>query len=132
MARFLIRNGAPADTDVDAQGGRTALMDAAAGGHKEIIQLLIDHGANPDRTNDRGETALMFAVSAGVEGTVKLLLENGANARIVANDGHTALSIVKRHLTVFRDSELLKGVEGLLEKAVAPSAPKPCNNAPRL
>ena len=132
MARLLIRNGAPAETEAEPQGGRTALMDAAAGGHREIIQLLIDHGANPNRTNDRGETALMFAVSAGVEGTVKVLLDNGADARIMANDGHTALSIVKRHLTVFKDSPLLMGVEALLEKAVVPAAPKPANIAPLL
>lgn len=54
----LINSGAQIQTE--EEGGQTALMRAAAGGHLPIVQVLVDKGANVDAIC-RGETALMFA-----------------------------------------------------------------------
>lgn len=50
--------------DVDACGraGRTALMAAVKGGRLDVIRILLEHGADPNRENDRGDTAVTFAV----------------------------------------------------------------------
>ena len=41
---------------------KTALHDAALEGHKEIVELLIDNGANVNAKNTIGETPLHQAV----------------------------------------------------------------------
>ena len=43
----------------------TTLMDAAIDGHKQLVELLLQRGAEVNKQNSDGCTALMFA--AGVE-----------------------------------------------------------------
>ena len=38
------------------------LMLAAYHGHAKLVQLLMDHGADPNRVNDRGQSPLAGAV----------------------------------------------------------------------
>lgn len=40
----------------------TKLMLAAYHGHADIVKLLIQHGADPNRINDRGQSPLAGAV----------------------------------------------------------------------
>lgn len=40
----------------------TQLMLAAYHGHADLVKLLIDHGADPNRLNDRGQSPLAGAV----------------------------------------------------------------------
>ena len=63
----------------------------------DIVNLLLEHGADVNLTNNRGRTALMLAArnsnkDSNVE-TVKLLLEYGANVNVVNNDRMTALML---------------------------------------
>ncbi len=61
--------------------GLTALMQAAAHGHTEVVRLILEAGATADSEDKDGRTALIFA--CGKEGnleTVKLLL--AARAKI--------------------------------------------------
>lgn len=44
-----------------AQDGTTGLMAASVRGHKDVLELLLKHGANVDQQNLDGHTALMFA-----------------------------------------------------------------------
>src|SRR5690606_25980415 len=46
-------------------GNMTPLMAAAAGGHAEICQMLVDAGANLNRTDVNGNTALMLLAANG-------------------------------------------------------------------
>jgi ankyrin repeat protein len=100
--------------DVNAKGGRglawdssavTALMNAADNGHTDIVELLIDAGADLnlqepglrekgcDLSECYGRTALLFAVEGDHADIVKLLVEAGADVNIRRKDnfGDTAL-----------------------------------------
>ena len=59
----------------------TALVSAAENGHIEIVQFLLNNGANIHAENDDGDEdgALLAASDRGYVDVVKLLLENGAN-----------------------------------------------------
>jgi ankyrin repeat protein len=87
--RRLLAYGAR--VNLRTKSGGTALMDAASGGKSAIIQLLLEHKADPDVTitdkND-GRTALMFAVSEGHVEAVRLLLEHGASVNIADRYDH--------------------------------------------
>ena len=45
--------------------GRTALMHAACGGYKEIVQALIDNGADINAQDDKKNTAMTLAQKKG-------------------------------------------------------------------
>ena len=56
-------------------------MGAAAEGHEQIVQLLIDHGANVDAESFDTATALHTATANGHAGVVRLLLGAAAECR---------------------------------------------------
>ncbi|GBG26226.1 Ankyrin repeat and KH domain-containing protein 1 [Hondaea fermentalgiana] len=80
--------------------GLNALMLACAAGQLEIVQLLLQYGANMDvqvgGDDDEtkaveGYTALMLACRLGEDEIAGLLLESGANVDLQGRDGNTAL-----------------------------------------
>jgi len=73
------------------QGGTAPLMTAALDGDLMAVQALLDHGANPNVTNDAGATALMWAVPDPQK--TRVLLSHGANPNVRSADGRTALMI---------------------------------------
>ena len=77
LATKLVSKGAK----IDARNiwGDTPLDDAAICGSREIVQLLISHGA-PVNSPDNGCTGLRHAVAKGYLDVVAFLLDNGANA----------------------------------------------------
>jgi len=62
--------------------GNTPLIAAAVIGHKDIVQILLENGANIDHQSNAGYTALSFAASNWHKDVVQLLLDRGANRRI--------------------------------------------------
>ena len=90
-----------------AEFGETALMVSSRENYFEIVEYLLENGANPNIKNNEGDTALMYAVSIPnnldnrpnfrnirMWNIAKLLLENGANPLIKNNEGKTAYDIV--------------------------------------
>lgn len=67
--------------------GWTALMIAAAEGHKDVVQYLLSKGANPNLRNQYGRTALMFPVNYGYLEIAKLLIDKGADPNAVDENG---------------------------------------------
>ena len=71
--------------------GTTPLRIAAVKGHKDIVEMLLDAGIDPDREDGGDQTPLMFAAGNGRVGIVKLLLEAGANPNRADDTGTTPL-----------------------------------------
>ncbi len=61
--------------------GDSLLILAAYHDHPDTVRMLLDHGADPDRVNDRGQTALGAAVFRRSADSVELLLAHGADPR---------------------------------------------------
>ena len=69
--------------------GRTMLSFAAAGGHVEVVKMLIGLGSLVQPLDEMGETPLMLAAASGHSDVVALLLGSGADPKAVAKDGGT-------------------------------------------
>ena len=68
----------------------------AANTHADMIQLLIEHGADVDVRDDKGKTPLhCAAVTANLE-NMRALLENGADVNAVDDEGNTPLQLAQR------------------------------------
>lgn len=70
---------------------KTALILAAEHDHADILQQLIDAGANLEAHSSKGSTALMLAAFNGNDNSVDILLDHGADADAVNGNGVTVL-----------------------------------------
>ncbi len=75
----------------DPAAGLTALSMAAARANMEMVQLLLDAGADVEHVDNMGLTALGTAVARDDVQLVQLLLDAGADAAIVDNNGNNLL-----------------------------------------
>jgi uncharacterized protein len=110
-----IRAALEAGADVnakDAEHDEAALILAAKFGDAEIIQLLIDAGADVDAPDDMGRTALFFA-QVGSESFARLLAA-GADIRARDREGNTML------IRTVSQSASLGEVEELLRLGIDP------------
>ncbi|QXD30543.1 ankyrin repeat domain-containing protein [Candidatus Pelagisphaera phototrophica] len=64
LITILHRRGASVN-DIDSHESWTPLMFAAAEGHSDVVQYLLDNNADPNAADVDGETAAMFAQSRG-------------------------------------------------------------------
>lgn len=76
-AQVLLEEG-KAPVDSAALTGWTPLMASAHKGHKELVHLLLRHGANVHKMDIKGHNALFAAVSGGHEEIVEVLIMAGA------------------------------------------------------
>jgi len=67
-----------------------------ASGDKEIVELLLAHGAEVDARDDDGFTALLVAAEMGRVDTVQTLLDHKADVNAKTNDGRAALYLTVR------------------------------------
>ena len=83
--------------DVESCGNRlnkyelSPLHEAALRGHNNVVKVLIEKGANPNKADQWGMTPLWKAVVCNHANVVKLLLEKGANPNDANEDGLTPL-----------------------------------------
>jgi hypothetical protein len=78
VVQTLLEQGA----EVDAKGGRlgaTAFHAAALRGHVEIMDILLKHGADPNKMDTIKKTPLHSAALTGNVEVIKYLLDNGAD-----------------------------------------------------
>ena len=68
------------------------LVPTAATWNKfEVLQLLLDAGANKDQANSEGETPLMLAAQRAHSRIVRVLLQAGARKDMIDKCGNSAL-----------------------------------------
>jgi ankyrin repeat protein len=88
------RSASVAPTAVDiatgGSGGFTPLLFAARVGDRELLKLMLDHGAKIDETAADGSTALIIATLRGHADAAVFLLARGAAAN-ATGPGYTAL-----------------------------------------
>ena len=104
--RLLLARGADVNAAEKFQN-TTALMYAAAEGHAEVVDLLLEANADPNKQGHvtaltqrknadhptGGMTALMFAARNGHEAVVRRLAAKGANLNLKNGDGASAAMI---------------------------------------
>lgn len=82
---FLLEHGA------SAVGDSRALTWAARQGMTNVVQMLLDAGADPNAPMPLGWTPLMFAAQSGEASIVSALISSGADVNAVSINGYTAL-----------------------------------------
>ncbi|XP_072309598.1 KN motif and ankyrin repeat domains 1-like [Eucyclogobius newberryi] len=119
--------------DVNAkasQAGQTALMLAVSHGSLEMVQALLEQGAEVNLQDDEGSTALMCASEHGHIEIVKLLLQQpNCDATLTDSDESTALSIALESghkeiaMLLYAHANFFKGNSGTSVSPVSPSSP---------
>jgi ankyrin repeat protein len=72
-----IEQGVP--VNLTGASGDSLLILAAYHDHPATVRMLLEHGADPDRVNDRGQTAMAAAVFRRSTESTNLLLDHGAD-----------------------------------------------------
>ncbi|KAJ5460318.1 uncharacterized protein N7458_001870 [Penicillium daleae] len=88
-ARLSLASGG--NTLATNQHGQSPLWLAARRGHREIVEILLDHRADIEIRNPVGLTPLMIAAREGQCEATKVLLDRGANCEAQTRDHSTAL-----------------------------------------
>lgn len=111
-AAELLKQGV--DVNDRDYAGNTALHDAALKGHYDIVELLLDNGAEIDVRSGATDldTPLIDAASHSHVSIVKLLLDRGADPLIYNAQGKTALDFVDQ------DDSDGEQVESLIKEAI--------------
>ncbi|KAL7956611.1 ankyrin repeat-containing domain protein [Trichoderma compactum] len=95
MAKLLLQNGAAVDVNLQAGHYGNALQIASSYGRIEMIQLLLDHGAEVNAQGGFYGTALNAACGGGWMDSaipaIRLLLEHGADMKIGYGEFGSAL-----------------------------------------
>ena len=74
------------NVNVISDNGRALLITALYAGQKDVVELLLDIGADVNRFNAFGESPLFVAVYMHRKDIVELLLERGADANPICEE----------------------------------------------
>ena len=69
------------------------MWGAAAGGHVEVLKLLLDCGVDVNKANNDGQTPLFAAAERGHVAAIKLLLGRGADMNKANTSGRTPVYV---------------------------------------
>ena len=101
---------------------RTALHNASAAGHINVIAALLEHGASLNMQDAGDETPLLLAVGNGHAACVALLLASGANVEAVSDLGWRPLqsaanegyALITQHLLRYRAKLNVRDISGFV------------------
>ncbi|MBN3293863.1 PP12C phosphatase, partial [Polypterus senegalus] len=89
----------PAVIDSTNADGITALHQACIDENLEMVQFLVEHGANVNQSDNEGWTPLHVAASCGYSDIAEYLLQHGANVGAVNCDGDIPVDIAEEEGT---------------------------------
>lgn len=116
MAKLLVQAGASVNDCTDTPTGSSVLAWAAEGNNLQVIELLLDHGADIDGTGRNSQSALFFAAGRNRLAMAKLLLRRGANPNKYTGRSTT------RHLVTPMFAAVLEGQVEMMELLLAHGA----------
>ncbi|MDA3850016.1 MAG: ankyrin repeat domain-containing protein [Spirochaetaceae bacterium] len=90
----------------------TAIMEAASKGLTDVVQLLINHGAELDHQSKSGQTALILAVGNGQTQVARILMKAGADIRAKDPLGMDA----RKYANLYNYTDLLELMDHLYGK----------------
>lgn len=90
--KLLLDSGASVNTK-DARREQTPLMWAVAEHHVDVVQELLQHGADVKARSKGGYTPLLFAAQQGDQEVARVLLAAGADINETASDGSSVLLV---------------------------------------
>jgi ankyrin repeat protein len=94
IAEYLLTR--KADINIHAHiHGYTPICVAAEREQLDIVQFLVQAGADTNIANKKGETALTFAAQQGNLGMVTVLINGGANPNLTDNKSWTPLQLAE-------------------------------------
>jgi ankyrin repeat protein len=94
-ARALLQRGADAEAVARNAMGVRPLHSAVAGGSKEIVDLLLARGADPEARQRGGWTPLHAAAAAGRVDIAQALLQRGAGPDTHNDEGKSPLDLAR-------------------------------------
>ncbi|HYI11198.1 MAG TPA: ankyrin repeat domain-containing protein [Thermoanaerobaculia bacterium] len=97
LARYLIEQGADVNAAAENALRVAPLHAAAAVRDREIMQLLLDRGADANAKQQMDYTPLHGAASRGDVDMAKLLLEHGAERDAKGSDGTTPADVARKY-----------------------------------
>ena len=87
-----------ADINVKSEyEGETGLISAAKYGYMNVVELLLEHNADVNASDNGGYTALINAAKYGYKETVELLLQYNSNVNSKTIYGETGLILAARY-----------------------------------
>lgn len=63
--------------------------------YSEMLELLLNHGADPQARDNEGNTVMHLAAMAGADGAVAQMLEAGVDPNTTNHAGHTSLQAIR-------------------------------------
>lgn len=92
-AEYLIKAGAVVNSPSRNPLNATPIQLAVSAGHANIVQLLLQHNANPNTRENNGLTPLHTAAKNGDTQIIRSLLFNGADMSIRSHQGKIPLEL---------------------------------------
>ena len=89
---ILVKHGADVNVRDIRDEHAPVLVQAGYTLGKETLELLLEHGADIEGTDDHGTTVLISVADSGDKESLEMLLTRGANVHAVSEDYGTALS----------------------------------------
>jgi ankyrin repeat protein len=112
---LLMQKDVEAFVDHQNGDGLTALLRAASRGHRKVVKLLLDKGADPNLLTTWGTTALIRAAGEGHTEVLKLLLDFGADPNLKDSHGTALAYAAGRGCTEAVELLLDRGADANLE-----------------
>ena len=128
LAKLLDAKDSPGPDAYRDAKGRTALLAAAMNGRTDAVDVLLEHGAAVEATDDQGQNALMIAAGNVWPDVMRRLLDapgaRALNLHAADKSGNTAVSLATSAKEYMATPDRAEAVLGMLAKAETETQPQ--------